>query len=103
VPALRPESEYVIPVVVTVVESTEDGVGVTTVHVLSTPLETELLVPQQIAGVVVNPFALTAPLSTAVVPVISDGESVIAVGLPAMKFRMDPFVVPVEFVAKILK
>jgi hypothetical protein len=93
----------VIPVVVTVVDSTEVGVGVTTAHVLNTPLVTELFVPQQIAGVVVSPFAFTAPLRDALVPVISDGESVIAVGLPAMKFKIDPLVVPDGFVPEILK
>lgn len=102
-PAVNPERAYEIEAVVAVVDSTDDGVGVTTAHVESAPLEVELLVPQQNTGVVVRPLALTAPFKVAEVPEISDGESVIAVGLPATKLRIEPFVVPDPLVAKILK
>jgi hypothetical protein len=103
VPAVRPESEYVTPVVVAVVDSTDEGVGVTTVQVDKTPALTVALVPQQIPVVVVIPFALIAPFSVADVPVISDGESVIAVGVPAIKFKIEPFEVPEAFVPETLK
>jgi hypothetical protein len=96
-------SAYETPVVVAVVESTEEGVGVTTVQVDKTPALTVALVPQQIPVVVVMPFALMAPLSVADVPDISDGESVIAVGVPAIKFKIEPFAVPDPLVPEILK
>lgn len=84
-----------------------EGDGVTrptglVLHV-KTPLDTELLVDQQRADVDVIPFDFTAPFSVAEVPVMSDAERVIAVGLPATKLRIDPFVVPFELEPKILK
>jgi hypothetical protein len=86
-----------------VAESTEDGVGVTTVQVDKTPALTVALVPQQIPVVVVIPFALIAPLSVAPEPEMSDGASVIAVGVPAIKFKIEPFEVPDALVPKTLK
>ena len=103
VPPVNPERAYEIEVVVAVVDSTDEGVGVKTVQVERTPLEVELLDPQQNTGVVVRPLALTAPFKVTEDPDMSDGDSVIAVGLPATKFKIEPLVVPDTFEAEILK